>query len=104
MDKGELIIAPAALEDLEQIWHYTATKASNDIADRILDEVYDRFDLLAMAPLMGRTRSELAENLHSISIDPLVIFYRPTERGVAIARVISAEQDLDRIAQEGGLE
>jgi hypothetical protein len=37
-------------------------------------------------------------------VEPFVIFYRPLERGVAIARVLRAEQDVEHIAQEGGLE
>lgn len=104
MDRGELIITPATLEDLGQIWLYIATQASSDIADRLLDEVYDRFELLSMAPLMGKERPELAVNVRSMVIDPLIIYYRPTERGVAIARVLRAKQDVEQIAQAGGLE
>jgi toxin ParE1/3/4 len=104
MDKGELIIAPSALNDLEQIWLYIGVNSSPDIADRLLDEVYDRFELLSMAPLMGKERPELAKNVRSMVVEPFVIFYRPLERGVAIARVLRAEQDVEQIAQEGGLE
>jgi toxin ParE1/3/4 len=104
MDRGELIIAPPALEDLQQIWLYIAVHASSDIANRLLDEVYDRFDLLSMAPLMGKERPELAVNLRSMVVEPFVILYRPVERGVAIVRVVRAEQDIEQMVQDGKLE
>ena len=104
MDRGDLIIAPPALEDFQQIWLYISVHASSDIADRLLDEVYDRFELLSMAPLMGKERPELAVNLRSMVVEPFVILYRPIERGVAIARVVRAEQDIEQIAQDSGLE
>ena len=104
MEKGEFEVTAAAIDDLEQHWLYIVVNASPDIADRLLNEVYDRFELLSMAPLMGKEQPELGANLRSMVIDPLIIFYRPTERGVKIARVLRAEQDIEHIAQEGGLE
>ncbi len=103
MEKGKLEVTAAATDDLEQIWLYIVIDASSDIANRLLDTVYDRFELLSMALLMGKERPELGTNLRSLVVEPLVIFYRPTEQGVVIARALRAEQDVERIAKEGGL-
>ena len=103
MEKGRFELTAAAIDDLEQIWLYIVIDASPDVANRLLNKVYDHFELLSMAPLMGKERPELGTNLRSLLVEPLVIFYRPIEHGVVIARVLRAEQDVERIAEEGGL-
>ena len=44
--------------DLDDIWSYVAEEASPATADRLIDDVIDRFDLLAERPGMGRARPE----------------------------------------------
>jgi len=50
-------IAPAAERDLDDVWYYVAKEsASLDIANRLVDEITDRFFLLAGFPYLGRPR------------------------------------------------
>jgi plasmid stabilization system protein ParE len=44
--------------DLDEVWLYVAEDASPTTADRLIDEIVDRFDLLAEQPRMGRLRPE----------------------------------------------
>ena len=46
MEKGRFEVTPAALDDLEQLWLYIVIDASSDVANRLLDKVYDHFELL----------------------------------------------------------
>jgi toxin ParE1/3/4 len=43
---------------------------------------------------MGQQRPELAANLRSYSVGNYVIFYRPVQKGIEIARVIHAARDI----------
>ena len=51
-------LSPLAERDLEEIWLYVAEAASPATADRLIDAIVDRFDLLAEQPRMGRLRPE----------------------------------------------
>jgi plasmid stabilization system protein ParE len=48
------LIAPAARDELEEIWNYYAVELQNpDAADRISDEIFDAFAKLVQTPELG---------------------------------------------------
>ena len=57
----------------------------------------DRFAILARFPEMGQACRDVREDLRQFSIGSYVIFYRPTEAGVEIARVVSGARDTDSL-------
>lgn len=63
-------------------------------ADRLIHDLKQKFRTLASQPLMGQQRSELAANLRSFSVGNYVIFYRPVQKGIEVARVIHAARDI----------
>ena len=65
-------------------------------ADRILDRLEERFQLMATQPLMGRERPELIPKLRSFVSDHYVIFYFPLEDGIDILRVLDGRQDVQQ--------
>ena len=48
---------------------------------------------------MGRKYEELAPTLHGFPVGNYVIFYRPTEKGIAIERILSGYRDIDTLFQ-----
>jgi plasmid stabilization system protein ParE len=46
-------------QDLEEIWSYVAEDASATTADRLIDAIFDRFELLVEQPRMGRNGCRL---------------------------------------------
>lgn len=62
-------------------------------ADRWLDAVEQRFRILATQPHAGRARPDLAPNLRFLPVGNYLIFHRPIENGVEIARVIHGSRD-----------
>lgn len=46
-----------AEQDLDEIWSYVAEDASPATADRLIDAIIDRFDLLVEQPRMGSCSS-----------------------------------------------
>ena len=89
----DVIKASQAEEDLFEIWDHIAAD-SLIAADRFIEDVDEKLHLLAEQPLIGRTREELAPNLRSFPAGNYVIFYRPIENGVEIARVLEGHQDI----------
>lgn len=88
-----LIVSPLAEEDVEEIWSFVAER-DVEAADRLIDEITDRFDHLLAYPEAGRARHELLVNLRSLPVKRYVIFYQPTDDGVEIFRVLHGSRDI----------
>ncbi len=75
---SEFLIAPAACNELDEIWDYYAIELQNpDAADRIRDEIFDAFHKLAETPGMGHFRGDLAaEPLRFWHVRSYLIIYR----------------------------
>jgi toxin ParE1/3/4 len=93
---SEYRLTQEARQDLDEIWLYIA-EDNPPAADDLLDALYERFVLLAQQPFLGRARPELAPNLRSFPVGNYVIFYRPIDDGVEIARVLRGSRDIDAL-------
>ncbi|VEP17193.1 Plasmid stabilization protein [Hyella patelloides LEGE 07179] len=90
-------LSPQAQEDLIEIWSYIA-QFSEEAADRIIDTIYQKADLLAQSPYMGKERSELHPSLRSFVIEKYVLFYRPIEEnGIEVVRVLHGARDIEQL-------
>jgi toxin ParE1/3/4 len=89
----QIRISPAARGDLDEIWSYIA-QDNLDAADKFIHAVVARFHQLAAIPEIGRRREELSARMRSFPVGRYVIFYRPMEGGVEIARVLHGARDL----------
>jgi toxin ParE1/3/4 len=85
-------LSPLAERDLEEIWFYVAEDASPATADRLIDAIIDRFELLAEQPMMGRLRPEFGSGVRSLTVENHVIYYRH-DGGILIARVLHGRRD-----------
>lgn len=86
-------LSTLAEQDLDEIWSYVADDASPKTADRLIDEIVDRFDLLAEQPGMGRARPEFGIGVRSFAVENYVIYYRHEDDDVLIARVLHGRRD-----------
>jgi toxin ParE1/3/4 len=84
-----------ARQDLDEIWLYIAE--DNPAADQFLDTLYEKSVLLAGQPLLGHLQPELALNLRSFPVGNHVIFYRPIDNGIEVARVLHGARDIDAL-------
>ena len=90
---NQIRVAGKATADLDEIWLYIA-QDNPDAADKYIRVIVARFPMLASMPLMGRERGELSPGLRSFPVSRHVIFYRPMDNGVEIARVLDGARDL----------
>lgn len=85
-------IARTAQRDLDEIWCYLGA-FDVQTADRWLHTVEQRFRVLADQPYTGQARPDLAPEVRFLPVGNYLIFYRPIENGVEIARFIHGARD-----------
>lgn len=86
-------LSSLAQRDLEEAWLYVALDGGVFRANRLIDQITRRFVLLAQYPNAGRLRDDIAEGTRSFAVKNYVIYYRPFETGVLIARVLHGKRD-----------
>ena len=67
-------LSELAEQDLLETWLYVAADASVERADRLLEAIGQRFDLLAEHPRMGRRRPEFGPDVRSFVVEKHVIY------------------------------
>ncbi len=87
------LLTPAARNDLEDIWRYTAQQWSMEQADRYTDILEDTFDRLLFMPEMARERSEFDPPVRIHPSAEHLIIYRIAGDHLAILRILGAGQD-----------
>lgn len=92
---GQVEKRPAARTDLIEIWQYIADDSPQE-ADRFLDTLEKRIELISENPEMGTRREELAKDLRGFPVGNYIIFYRPIDggEGIEVVRVLNAAQDV----------
>lgn len=66
-------LAPQVEFELDEIWRYIAVESgSEEIADRLIDSITDRFFLLSNHPYVGRPRDDLRPGLRSFPVGQYV--------------------------------
>ena len=86
-----------AIQDIEQIADYIASRSGLDRADRFLSNLDAKFAKIAQFPNIGRQRDEILPLLRSLSIDNYLILYMPIGQDVEIFRVVSGYRDLSSL-------
>ena len=90
-------LTPAAQNDLEDIWLYTAQQWSMEQANRYCDLLEDTFQFLVSMPNMARERTEFNPPVRIHPNSNHLIVYRIEVDYLAILRVLGARQDWQAI-------
>lgn len=88
-----------AQKDLKAIKDYIAAR-NLPAARRIVDEIFQKCQILAQFPEMGWLWEDLVPPLCSFPVDRYLIFYRPVTDGIQIMRIVSGYRDLGKIFLE----
>jgi len=83
-------------EDLIEIWIYIA-QDNPGAADRVLDDIEQRFHALVDNPLMGQLRPDIAPELRYFTVGKYLVLYRTVQDGVQLVRVIHGARDLSHL-------
>ena len=93
---GTFDVSEDALADMDEIRSYVA-RDSQFHAGRLIERFYEKFGMLAQHPDMGRERKEFPSWYRSFPSGNYSIFYRPTEHGIKIFRVVHQARDVGRV-------
>lgn len=96
MASPQLVIAPAAKNDLKDIYQYGLRQWGQARSESYLSTLKSQFWLLTQQPLMGSERPELLPDARSLPINSHTLFYRVTANRVEIIRVLHGRQDPQR--------
>ena len=94
-------VAPEAEADLQDIAFYLFQETGNiEVADRVIQLVVQRFDLLADHPRAGRARDELGRGIRVFPVGDYLVLYREAAPGGVIVRVLHGSRDVEALLDE----
>jgi toxin ParE1/3/4 len=103
MSRRRIVRRPAAANDLAEQAAWYITHAGQEVADRFLAAAKRTAEELLRAPEIGPHREHLNPALKGLRMFPVqgfdrhLIFYRPTEAGIELVRVLHASRDVATI-------
>lgn len=84
-----------AVDDLSQIWNYTFDKWSENQADTYYRMLLENCKEVACNPDLGKSYSEVVENLWGFKAGRHIILYRRIEENeIEITRILHEQMDL----------
>ena len=94
------VITPDAASDLLRIWLYIA-RDSEEIADRVQAEFYDRFESLAKQPGQGHRRADYTRaHVLFVPLYSYLIAYRPGSEALQILAIVHGARQVKKILNE----
>ena len=96
-----IVRAALARIDIFEIWNYIAAENSPAVADAMLARITGALEVLASAPMIGRTRSDLRGNPRSFPVRPYTVIYEqlPEGDGIFVWRIVHGARNLRRIVK-----
>jgi toxin ParE1/3/4 len=80
-------ISAEAEHDLDEIFIYWAERTSLTIADRVIDEIVERFWLLGEFPEAGRSSGDIARGVKCFPAGQYLIYYGKARRYTEILHI-----------------
>jgi len=90
---AEYRLSPAAERDLESIWIYTCAEWGLEQAERYTDLLTAAFQVLAESPQSASACDHIRQGYRRRSVERHTIYFRVTEYGIAIIRVLHGRMD-----------
>lgn len=88
----QLVLSPAAQNDIDGIYEYTFDEWGIDQAERYIDEIMNICGDLASGKQPGRDASEVRADYRSQLANSHVIFYKETSTKISIMRILHQKQ------------
>jgi len=88
------VLSPEVLQDLQGIWDFVA-------ADKLENEFFDAFEMLAKGPSMGHTRSDLTErDVRFWPVGQYLIVYRSLPTPLQVVAVLHGARDVAEVIRK----
>jgi toxin ParE1/3/4 len=93
---GRFALTPRARADIDDIWDHTARRWGADQAQSYVRQLAHHMALIANQPGLGNACPEIRAAYHRFPSGAHMLFYRITEDGVEIIRILHARMDVQR--------
>lgn len=82
-----------AMRELDDIFLYWAKRVSVEVAERLIDNITERFWLLGEHPTAGRSADEIAPGVKCFPAGKYLIYYRKKSGGIDILHIVHGARD-----------
>jgi toxin ParE1/3/4 len=96
MSNHNLVISPAARDDLREIYQFGLRNWGQNQSSSYLDKLKELFWLLTEQNHIGVERPEIFPEARSFAVERHVVFYQVQSNHIEIIRVLHARQDPNR--------
>jgi toxin ParE1/3/4 len=94
------VFTQKAIDDLNQIWTYTAEAWSEEQADRYYHLLLNTFQRIANHPTLGKHYDSIRPDLFGLRAGRHIVFYRPhPTEPLEITRILHERMDLEERMQ-----
>ncbi len=93
----EIVVSRSAQADIDEIWVYHGMQ-SIAVADKVIDDIGNKFDILAEFPTIGRVRPEFQSDCRSLPVGNYVLYYCVQPETVEIIRVVHSSRRLTTLS------
>jgi plasmid stabilization system protein ParE len=94
------VLSPDALEDLQNIWDFVSSD-NVPAADKLEEEFFEAFEILAERPRMGHTRTDLTErDVRFWPVGSYLIVYRSLPTTLGIVAVLHGARDVAEVIRK----
>lgn len=90
---SEVNFSDRAESDLVEIWTFIA-RDDPATADRLIEQIQQTCQMFAKNRRAGRRRPKLHPVIRSFAVNPHVIFYRLSDGGIEVVRVLRGRRDI----------
>lgn len=95
-------VSEGAQRDLDEIFLYWSERASLTVADRLIDNITDRFWLLGEHPDAGKPADDIAAGVKCFPAGKFLIYYRKTRRGIDILHIFHGARQQRQAFKKAG--
>ncbi|NDV22816.1 type II toxin-antitoxin system RelE/ParE family toxin [Desulfovibrio sp. JC022] len=89
-----IVRSQEARQDLIDIYKYIAVD-DPDAANRILDRINERVNLLAKHPLLGPAREDIRPGLRYLTVGNYIALYKVESKRIVVVRVLHGKRELE---------
>jgi toxin ParE1/3/4 len=89
------LFSKKAVNDLEEIWLYTAEKWSVEQADRYYLLIIDEIIYISKNVNAGKSMEEIRKGYRATKVKSHIIFYRAQKNTIEIIRILHERMDIE---------
>ncbi|MGB7916243.1 MAG: type II toxin-antitoxin system RelE/ParE family toxin [Rhodomicrobium sp.] len=90
------VLSPRAKADPDDIWDYTERNWGTEQAKAYIRLIGAAIQTLAISPALGKACDHIQEGYRKYPAGSHVVFFRLTDRGINVVRILHRRMDFDR--------